>query len=340
MKKRIITLVTLVFLLVGMTSNIFAAGDYGNDPVNPTPTPPVVTPKPTAKPAATPKATTAPENKKEEAVKEAQDTIKNAETATLPTGVEGKVVEVAAGAKLPSTLIAEAVKSTTPVSFMNKEKTVAIQFADLTVSADQLRDLSAVMNVATDTAAKEKVLATVNEATKEIIAASSEKAVFIQPEAQGEFGVTMNVSVQAAEKPAEAKYENPFLYYLADDGKVENQGFAVVKDGWTTFAINHASSYMISYDLIDGAVVNTESANYKANKASGVDVDAVLNPSTEKATVAPTTDNTTEPAAPATNNNSTMLFVGGIALVAVIVVIVVISKRKKDTVDPTNKPKA
>lgn len=333
MKKRIITLVTLVCLLVGMSTSVFAAGDYGQDPAYPTPTPPVVT-KPTPKPVAT-------ADTKADAAKEAQETIKNAEVGTLPSGTEGKVITVTATAKLPGTLIAEAINSDKPVSFMNADKTVAVTFKDLTVSADQLRDLSVNMTVAKDAAAKETILGTFNETAKEKLAPVAENATFIQPEAQGEFGVTMELSIQAGEKPADAKYENPFLYYIADDGTIENQGFAPVVNGWNVISVNHASTYMISYDLIEDAVVNTESANYLANKANGVDVDSVLNPAaadteTVEPTAAPEADATP---APASNNNSTLLLVGGVVVLGIIIVAVVMSKRKKDT-DPTNKPKA
>ncbi|MEG0239912.1 MAG: hypothetical protein RR643_07120 [Anaerorhabdus sp.] len=337
MKKRIITLVTLVLFLVGMTSNVFAAGDYRNNPDNPKPTTPTVTAKPTAKPTVT----ATPATEKEAAVKEAQETIKNAETGTLPSGEAGKIITIENAAKLPATLIEEAIKSETPVVFMNKDKTVAIQFTGLTVSADQLRDLSTVMNVATDAAAKEKFIATLDAATQEKMATYAENSVFIQPEAQGEFGVSMIISIKQVEKPADAAYENPFLYYVHDDGTIENYGIVESGDGWSKAVINHSSSYMVSYNLIEDAVVDTESANYKANKANGVDVDTILNiEAKDEATAAPEASAAPETTAPATDNNSTMLFVGGIALVAVIVVIVVMSKRKKDTTDPTNKPKA
>jgi hypothetical protein len=149
----------------------------------------------------------------------------------------------------------------------------------------------------------------------------------------------MELSIQAGEKPADAKYENPFLYLIADDGTIENQGFAPVVNGWNVISVNHASTYMISYDLIEDAVVNTESANYLANKANGVDVDSVLNPAAaDTETVEPTAAPEATPA-PASNNNSTLLLVGGVVVLGIIIVAVVMSKRKKDT-DPTNKPKA
>lgn len=303
MKKSLKGIIVALILCASML-NVFAVGDYGT---NATPQP--VKP---ARPTVTVAPTEAP--KIEPVVSIEKQPVVKAET-----------------------LIA-ALESKEPVVFENKKTGVAISLSDATVAADKLKDLSLEMVITEAFKSADEVVKALPEAAQkavtEAFAAAKvtiEDIVVIQPTAQGEFGLTLTISFKAPAKPAGATSENPFLYYVNDKGEFLMRGYAVVKDGKATVSINSASTYFLSYTLIEGAKVDTESVNYKANVKSGVDMKAIA-PEAPAATATPEAKPAATPAPaaeakPASSGN-TMLY-GGLAAVVVVLAVVLMNKNKK-----------
>lgn len=80
----------------------------------------------------------------------------------------------------------------------------------------------------------------------------TDMGVKITPAMSGEFGLTLSVTIPKASIPASVDVDNAHLYYVSDDGKVEDLGaIKPNKDGSFTVELTHASSYIIGSASIE-----------------------------------------------------------------------------------------
>ena len=278
--KKLLSIVLSAILLSSLTLSTLAVSDYGQDPDHAKPTPPPIV---------------------------EEDVVANAPIVKDETGKEFAVVELDAKETVKADVVADALANKLPVKFVTKNATVVL--SGLSVDAADLRDLSLEMNVSSDAADL-----TVADEVKTLITAS--EFTYVAPVAQGEFGLTMNITVAAPTKPETATNELPFLYYLADDGTVYNHGFAVVTGETVTIAINHASSYVVSYEVIADAVVDAECANIQMNKDAKLDLSSIIEEEVApEATATPTEEPVVDTADEGSSNS--LIFMGlGLLVVA------------------------
>lgn len=103
----------------------------------------------------------------------------------------------------------------------------------------------------------------------DISANESENAIVIDPAMSGEFGLTMEITIPKAKIPANVDVKSAHLYYVDDNGNMEDYGPVTVNsDGSISFELNHASSYIISSE--DDAVAENVAAG------AGVSGDGVI----------------------------------------------------------------
>jgi len=80
----------------------------------------------------------------------------------------------------------------------------------------------------------------------------TDMGVKITPAMSGEFGVTLSVTIPKASIPASVDADNAHLYYVSDDGRVQDLGaLKPNKDGSFTVELTHASSYIIGSASIE-----------------------------------------------------------------------------------------
>ena len=277
--KKLLSIALSAILLSSLTLSTLAVSDYGQEPDYTKPTPPPVV---------------------------EENVITDAPIVKDESGTEYAVVEIKNNETVKADVVADALANNVPVKFVTKNATIVL--SGLSVDAADLRDLSLEMNISADAADL-----TVADAVKALITVSEFTSV--APVAQGEFGLTMNLTVAAPAKPETATNELPFLYYLAEDGTVYNHGFAVVTGETVSIAINHASSYVVSYEVIADAVVDAECANIQMNKDAKLDLSSIIEEEVApEATVAPTE----EPVVDTADEGSSMsLILMGLGLVLV-----------------------
>lgn len=268
MKKSSLIITTMI-LFFSLTASVFAAGDYGNNPVNPEPTPPLVTPQPTLNPGQG-VPPTVPAKTPEEIAKEIIATAPDIKTSQ---GEDAKVITVVQNAKLNSVMLNEVLKTDKPIYFVNQDQNVVVKLASNTSSSDNARDLSVgfLMVPVPETNIPEH---SVNEKLISVVEPVMDKSILLIPSEKGEFGLSMRVYVKSSFPEDTDTTVNPYLYYLSDEGIIENHGYAInSEDGkWLTISINHASSYMISYEKLD-APVNMSSDNYLYNMEKNMVMD-------------------------------------------------------------------
>ncbi|MCI7767168.1 MAG: hypothetical protein MSJ26_04205 [Oscillospiraceae bacterium] len=80
----------------------------------------------------------------------------------------------------------------------------------------------------------------------------ADTGIVIQPFMSGEFGLTMDITIPAKAIPASVDINNAHLFYISDDGKIEDLGaIEPNEDGSVTVSISHASSYVISSATVE-----------------------------------------------------------------------------------------
>lgn len=320
MKKLLIFVIFIMFVFSPLS--VVAVGDYGKNPDHPTPTPPTVTVAPTIL-DETP-------NKNKNEQEKARETIDKAPKEKGPTGEITKVIKIVNDAKIPSKLIHEATKSVVPVSFMNEDNTIAIQFKNMTVNEKDLRDLFTKIYILKTTEEKQNSTKLVNNKFKDGINKILEDAIFLQPKEHGQYGISMEISIEDKDKPKNTSDVHPFLYCVNEDGMVENQGVAISEDGWITFTISKYGLYIISYEVINNVFVNTNCENYISNDQIGIRFNNMNN-----FKCATDEDRTVICGEPLGDDCDflIMILIGGVIVLSAMAIIVILTIQKKNKID-------
>lgn len=156
-------------------------------------------------------------------------------TAAVEAAADEDVVTITleedAGAKLDAAAIAAIKASEKPIEFKNAEYSVIIDPSTITGDVTEI-DLS-------------MAIEETDEETEVDGVSVPAGAVVIVPATSGEFGMTVTVTVKTELTDAN-------LYYISDEGEVENLGEAAIDDGVASITISHASIYVLSADPIGG----------------------------------------------------------------------------------------
>lgn len=123
--------------------------------------------------------------------------------------------------------VAAIAKADAPVTFVNSDTGVSITIDPATVEKVGKIDLGMAVE-------------------------ETDMGVKITPAMTGKFGLTLSVTIPKASIPASVDVNNAHLYYVSDEGKVEDLGALTAnKDGSFTVELTHASSYIIGSASIE-----------------------------------------------------------------------------------------
>lgn len=150
----------------------------------------------------------------------------------------GKAIEIESGSTVVSkSLVSEIAAAETPVTFVADEYSI-------TIDPDSVTSVKAI--------------------DLGISIATNDKAITIAPAMKGEFGLEMQITLpKSALGKVNASVAH--VYYVSDDGKVEDLGPVTVNaDGSVSITISHASQYVITESVEDVSAAAAATADGEA----------------------------------------------------------------------------
>lgn len=174
---------------------------------------------------ATPVVSTV-DNGSAEATATAETTVRT--RAVTDAIASGEAVSVSGSSiALGRNAVAAIAKAEAPVTFVNEDTGVSITIDPATVEKVGKIDLGMAVE-------------------------ETDMGVKITPAMTGKFGLTLSVTIPQASIPASVDVNNAHLYYVSDDGKVQDLGALTPNaDGGFTVELTHASSYIIGSASIE-----------------------------------------------------------------------------------------